>query len=70
EVTFTRALAYSINVVFAKIAVEIVGADALDQMAKNFGFGSAFDDFPLPVSTSTVNSLPPDKWTTGTLAQT
>jgi peptidoglycan glycosyltransferase len=70
EVTFTRALAYSINVVFAKIAVNIVGADALAQMAENFGFGSTYEDFPLPVSTSSVNSLPPDQWTTGTLAQT
>jgi penicillin-binding protein A len=70
EVTFTRALAYSINVIFAKIAVEIVGADALEQMAKNFDFGSTYDDFPLPVATSSVNSLPPDQWTTGTLAQT
>jgi peptidoglycan glycosyltransferase len=70
EVTFTRALAYSINVVFAKIAVEILGADALQQMAENFEFGSTYDDFPLPVATSTVNSLPPNQWTTGTLAQT
>src|SRR5918994_2072782 len=37
EVTFTRALAYSINVVFAKIAVDFVGAEALTQMA--FGQG-------------------------------
>jgi peptidoglycan glycosyltransferase len=70
EVTFTRALAYSINVVFAKIAVDIVGAKALTQMALNFGFGDPYDDFPLPVSGSSVNSLPPDQWTTGTLAQT
>ena len=70
EVTFTRALAYSINVVFAKIAVDILGADALQQMAENFEFGSTYDDFPLPVATSTVNSLPPNQWTTGTLAQT
>jgi len=70
EVTFTRALAYSINVVFAKIAVNIVGADALEQMAENFEFGSTYEDFPLPVATSSVNSLPPGQWTTGTLAQT
>ncbi|CAN5789615.1 penicillin-binding protein 2 [soil metagenome] len=70
EVTFTRALAYSINVVFAKIAVNIVGADALTQMALNFGFGDPYDDFSIPVSGSSVNSLPPDQWTTGTLAQT
>ena len=70
EVTFTRALAYSINVIFAKIAVTIVGAKALAQMAANFGFGDSYNDFPLPVSASSVNSLPPDRWTTGTLAQT
>ena len=70
EVTFTRALAYSINVIFAKIAVEIVGAEPLTQMALNFGFGDPYDDFSVPVSGSSVNSLPPEKWTTGTLAQT
>ena len=70
EVTFTRALAYSINVVFAKIAVTIVGAERLTEMALNFGFGDPYDDFPIPVSGSSVNSLPPDQWTTGTLAQT
>ena len=70
EVTFTRALAYSINVVFAKIAVEILGGEALTEMALDFGFGDPYDDFPIPVSGSSVNSLPPDEWTTGTLAQT
>jgi peptidoglycan glycosyltransferase len=70
EVTFTRALAYSINVIFAKIAVNIVGAKPLTEMALNFGFGDPYDDFPIPVSGSSVNSLPPEKWTTGTLAQT
>jgi peptidoglycan glycosyltransferase len=70
EVTFTRALAYSINVVFAKIAVNIVGAKPLTQMALNFGFGDPYDDFSIPVSGSSVNSLPPSQWTTGTLAQT
>jgi peptidoglycan glycosyltransferase len=70
EVTFTRALAYSINVIFAKIAVDIVGAEALTQMALDFGFGDPYDDFSIPVSGSSVNSLPPDRWTTGTLAQT
>ena len=70
EVTFTRALAYSINVIFAKIAVNIIGAEALTQMALDFGFGDPYDDFPLLVSGSSVNSLPPNQWTTGTLAQT
>ena len=70
EVTFTQALAYSINVIFAKIAVDIVGAEALSQMALDFGFGDPYDDFEIPVSGSSVNSLPPAQWTTGTLAQT
>ena len=70
KVTFTQALAYSINVVFAKIAVDTVGAEALSQMALDFGFGDPYDDFPLLVSGSSVNSLPPGQWTTGTLAQT
>jgi peptidoglycan glycosyltransferase len=39
-------------------------------MALDFGFGDPYDDFPLPVSGSSVNSLPPGQWTTGTLAQT
>ena len=39
-------------------------------MALDFGFGDPYDDFTLPVSGSSVNSLPPDEWTTGTLAQT
>jgi len=70
DVTFTRALAFSINVIFAKIAVDIVGAEPLTEMALNFGYGDPYDDFPLPVSGSSVNSLPPEQWTTGTLAQT
>jgi peptidoglycan glycosyltransferase len=70
EVTFTRALAYSINVIFAKLAVEIVGAEALTETALDFGFGDPYDDFALPVSGSSVNSLSPGQWTTGTLAQT
>ena len=70
EVTFTRALAYSINVIFAKMAVEIIGAQPLTEMALDFGFGDPYDDFPLLVSGSSVNSLPPEQWTTGTLAQT
>jgi penicillin-binding protein A len=70
EVTFTRALAYSINVIFAKMAVDIVGAQPLTEMALDFGFGDPYDDFPLLVSGSSVNSLPPEQWTTGTLAQT
>ena len=69
DVTFTKALVYSINVVFAKIAVKIVGARALAQMAYSFGFGDSYEDFPLPVSTSSLGP-PPSQWTPGTTAQT
>jgi peptidoglycan glycosyltransferase len=69
RVTFTQALVYSINVIFAKIAVNIVGAQALAQMAHNFGFGDSYGNFPLPVSASNLGSLPPSQWTDGTLAQ-
>ncbi len=70
RVTFTRALAYSINVIFAKLAVEFVNAQPLTQTAEAFGFGDPYDDFSIPVSGSILNSLPPEQWTTGTLAQT
>ena len=69
KVTFTQALVYSINAIFAKIGVEIVGARALAQMAYNFGFGDSYDDFPLPVSASNLGP-PPSEWTPGTTAQT
>jgi peptidoglycan glycosyltransferase len=52
------------------MAVDIVGAEALTRSALDFGFADPYDDFPLPVSGSSVNSLPPGRWTTGTLAQT
>jgi peptidoglycan glycosyltransferase len=68
RVTFTQALIFSINAIFAKIGVEIVGARALAQMAYDFGFGDAYEDFPLPVSASNLG-LPPSEWTSGTTAQ-
>jgi penicillin-binding protein A len=68
RVTFTQALVFSINAIFAKIGVEIVGAQALAHMAYNFGFGDSYDDFPLPVSASNLGP-PPEEWTKGTLAQ-
>ena len=70
EVTFTRALAYSINVIFAKIAVEFVGAQLLAEMGESFGFGDPYDDFSVEVSGSSLNTAPPEAWTSGTLAQT
>jgi peptidoglycan glycosyltransferase len=68
RVTFTQALVFSINAIFAKIGVEIVGPQALAQMAYDFGFGDSYDDFPLPVSASNLGT-PPSEWTQGTLAQ-
>jgi penicillin-binding protein A len=69
KVTFTQALVFSINAIFAKIGVEIVGAQALAQMAHDFGFGDSYEDFPLPVSASNLGP-PPSQWTDGTTAQT
>jgi peptidoglycan glycosyltransferase len=70
RVTFTRALVYSINVIFAKVAVERIGAEALAQRAEAFGFGDPYEDFPLPVSASNLSNTPPSQWTSGTTAQT
>ena len=69
QVSFTQALVFSINAIFAKIGVEIVGAQALAEMAYDFGFGDAHEDFPLPVSASNLG-MPPSQWTDGTTAQT
>jgi penicillin-binding protein A len=69
RVTFTKALVYSINAIFAKIAVERIGAEALAQMAYDFGFDDPYEDFSLPVSASNLG-LPPSEWTPGTTAQT
>jgi penicillin-binding protein A len=68
RVTFTQALVFSINAIFAKIGVEIVGAQALAQMAYDFGFGDTYEEFPLPVSASNLGP-PPSEWTPGTTAQ-
>ncbi len=69
RVTFTQALVFSINAIFAKVGVEDVGAQRLAQMAYDFGFGDSYEDFPLPVSASNLGP-PPSEWTPGTLAQT
>jgi peptidoglycan glycosyltransferase len=69
RVTFTEALVFSINAIFARIAVEIIGAQALAQMAYDFGFGDSYEGFPLPVSASNLGP-PPSQWTPGTTAQT
>ena len=69
KVTFTQALVYSINAIFARIGVEIVGAQALAQMAYDFGFDDSYEGFSLPVAASNLGSLP-SEWTQGTTAQT
>ena len=69
RVTFTESLVFSINAIFAKIAVEKIGAQALAQMAYDFGFDDPYEDFSLPVSASNLG-LPPSEWTPGTTAQT
>jgi peptidoglycan glycosyltransferase len=68
-VTFTEALVFSINAIFAKVGVEIVRAQALAQMAYDFGFGDPYEGFPLPVTASNLGP-PPSEWTPGTTAQT
>lgn len=68
EVTFTRALVLSINAVFAEIAVEIVGAQPLANMAQEFGYEDEYEDFPLPVSASDLGP-PASEWLPGYTAQ-
>jgi penicillin-binding protein A len=68
RVTFTQALVFSINAIFAKIAVEMVGAQALAQKAYDFGFGDSYENFSLPVTPSNLGP-PPSEWTPGTTAQ-
>ena len=68
RVTFTQALVFSINAIFAKIGVEEVGAQRLARMAYDFGFGDSYEGFSLPVTPSNLGP-PPSEWTPGTLAQ-
>ncbi len=68
EVTFTQALVFSINAIFARIGVEILGPQKLADMAQAFGYGDAYEDFPLSVSPSDLGA-PPSEWTEGTTAQ-
>jgi peptidoglycan glycosyltransferase len=68
EQTFQGAITYSINTIFAKIAVEEVGPEALAQTAYDFGYENTYEDFPLPVTTSVVGP-PPEQWEPGNTAQ-
>ncbi|MDQ4129289.1 MAG: penicillin-binding protein 2 [Actinomycetota bacterium] len=67
-VTFAEALAFSINVIFAKIAINEVGAQLLYETATDFGFGDPYDDFPLLVAGSDLG-YPVDQWVEGNTAQ-
>jgi peptidoglycan glycosyltransferase len=69
RVTFTEALVFSINAIFARIGVETIGARDLAQMAYDFGFDDPYEGFSLPVNASNLG-LPPSEWTPGTTAQT
>lgn len=66
--TFAEALAFSVNVIFAKIAIREVGPDLLYNTARDFGFGDPYGDFPLPVSASDLG-YPPEQWVEGNTAQ-
>jgi peptidoglycan glycosyltransferase len=68
KVTFAEALAFSINVIFAKIAINEVGAQLLYDTATDFGFGDPYDDFPLLVAGSDLG-YPVDQWVEGNIAQ-
>lgn len=68
RVTFAKALAFSINTIFAEITVEEIGAGPLAQMARNFGYGDDYEDFALPVEPSTVGERPPSEWPDNYLA--
>ncbi len=61
QLPFDEAYAKSINVIFAKIATEKVHAQALYDMAQQFGFGDSYKDFPLPVTPSSMGP-PPSEW--------
>lgn len=67
-VTFAAALAFSINVIFAKIAINEVGAQLLYETATDFGFGDPYDDFPLLVAASDLG-YPVEEWVEGNTAQ-
>ncbi len=68
QVTFAEALAFSINTIFAEVAVERIGAQTLYNVAKSFGYYHDYEEFALPVTPSTLG-LPPDQLVGGALAQ-
>ncbi|MDQ3568758.1 MAG: penicillin-binding protein 2 [Actinomycetota bacterium] len=68
ELTFAEALAFSVNVIFAKIAIFEVGPQLLYDTATDFGYGDPYDDFPLPVTGSDLG-YPVEQWVDGNTAQ-
>ena len=68
RLTFAEALAYSVNVIFAKLAINEIGAELLAETATDFGFGDPYDDFTLPVSGSDLG-YPVEQWVEGNTAQ-
>ena len=68
KLTFAEALAFSVNVIFAKIAIREIGPELLYNTAQDFGFGDPYEDFPLPVSASDLG-YPPEQWVEGNTAQ-
>ena len=67
DVTFAEALVFSINTVFSQIAVDRIGPEKLAAMAREFGFGEDYEDYPLYVAPSDLG-LPPDEWAQGNTA--
>jgi peptidoglycan glycosyltransferase len=67
EVTFAEALVFSINTVFSEIAVDRIGPERLAAMAREFGFGYEYEDYPLYVAPSDLG-LPPEEWAQGNTA--
>ena len=68
RLTFAEALAFSVNVIFAKLAINEIGPQLLYETAQDFGYGDPYDDFPLPVSGSDLG-YPVDQWVEGNTAQ-
>lgn len=68
ELTLAKAFAFSVNVIFAKIAINEVGAQLLYDTARDFGYGDPYDDFILPVTGSDLG-YPVDQWVEGNTAQ-
>jgi penicillin-binding protein A len=68
RISFADALVFSVNVVFAKIAIQEIGPELLYNTARDFGFGDSYDEFPLPVSPSDLG-YPPEQWVEGNTAQ-